>query len=299
MNQPQGLVYNFGPFRYDAAQRVLFRESELVPLAPKAVDTLHVLLERRGRVVGKSELMKLVWPATTVEEVGLARNISMLRKALGDEGEGGTYIETIPRRGYRFVGTVQVAPVEAGAPARANVSRASRQRPMMMFAAAALLGMGLLIYWQFYMPSRYLPSGAGFAALATVPFECLTPEPDCAAFSRGLNELLVAELSKLSGVQVVSPSTVRRHQHFGVSMGLMGRLLGLDVLVEGTVEKMGDRRRITSRLVDVHTGKVIWAEEYDEFLADTGQTEAKVARAIAQQAGARLVVRRAPAQPRR
>ena len=79
-------VIAFGPFHYDAEQRLLFRQGEVVPLAPKAIDTLHVLLERRGRVVEKAELMKLVWPDTTVEEVGLARNISLLRKALGEAG---------------------------------------------------------------------------------------------------------------------------------------------------------------------------------------------------------------------
>ncbi|MGB7721535.1 MAG: transcriptional regulator, partial [Bryobacteraceae bacterium] len=91
-------AYTFGPFHYDAEQRLLFRQDEVVPLVPKAIDTLHVLLDRRGRVVEKAELMKLVWPDTTVEDVGLARNISLLRKALDDES--GQYIETIPRRGY-------------------------------------------------------------------------------------------------------------------------------------------------------------------------------------------------------
>jgi DNA-binding winged helix-turn-helix (wHTH) protein len=85
-------------------RHVLLREGEIVPLAPKAVDALHALLDQWGRVVDKDKLMKLVWPDTTVEEVGLARNVSMLRKALGDAGE--TYIETIPKRGYRFVAQV-------------------------------------------------------------------------------------------------------------------------------------------------------------------------------------------------
>jgi DNA-binding winged helix-turn-helix (wHTH) protein len=79
----------FGPFRYDWEQRLLFREGETVPLAPKVAETLRVLLERRGTVVEKAELMRAVWPDTTVEEIGLARNISQLRKALGDESEAG------------------------------------------------------------------------------------------------------------------------------------------------------------------------------------------------------------------
>src|SRR5512144_1753357 len=100
MSERAGGTYEFGPFRYDANQRLLFREGEIVPLAPKSLEMLQALLERRGMVVGKAELMKLVWPDTFVEEVGLARNISLLRKVLEDESEANTYIETVPRRGY-------------------------------------------------------------------------------------------------------------------------------------------------------------------------------------------------------
>ncbi len=286
----EGPVYVFGPFRYDAGQRLLFREGELVAVAPKAVETLQVLLERRGRLVDKTELMKLVWPDTAVEEVGLARNISLLRKALGDEADTGTYIETIPKRGYRFIAVVEVqAPASETLPQSAPPPRAQRARIAWWIAAIALAAaLGAIIYWQFYVPSRYLPRDSGLAGLAVVPFECLTPEADCATFSRELSELLVADLSKLRGVLVVSPSTVRRHQRAGMSMGLMGRLLNLDVLVEGTVGRIGERRRITARLVDVHTGKVIWAETYDQSSADTGQAQAEVARAVAAQVGARL-----------
>ena len=97
---PQGRVYRFGRFRFDPAERSLSRDGEPVLLMPKAIDTLAVLLERRGEVVEKAELMKLVWPDCVVEEIGLARNISLLRKALGEDAEN--YIETVPRRGYRF-----------------------------------------------------------------------------------------------------------------------------------------------------------------------------------------------------
>ena len=96
------MIHRFGPFQYDSEQRLLFRGGETVQLGPKAIDTLHVLIERRGRIVEKAELMKLVWPDTVVEDVGLARNVSLLRKALGDDGVESSYIETVPRRGYRF-----------------------------------------------------------------------------------------------------------------------------------------------------------------------------------------------------
>jgi TolB-like protein len=252
----------------------------VVPLVPKAIDTLHVLLERRGRVVEKAELMKLVWPDTTVEDVGLARNISLLRKALDDES--GQYIETIPRRGYRFAAEAQGPGVGGRGPGK---------RRWLAALAAGLVALGGIVYWQFYVPSRYLPRGPGIASLAVVPFESLTYELDRSAFSRGLSDLLVADLSKLDRVQVISPSTVRRYTWLGISTGFMGRLLGLEVLVEGTVQKVGERVKVTARLVDVHTGRLIWAENYDYPAADLGQIQTEAAREVAAQVGAHLAIR--------
>lgn len=269
------MIHRFGPFEYDSDQRLLLRDGEMVPLAPKAIDTLHVLLQQRGRVVEKSDLMKLVWPDTTVEEIGLARNISILRKALGDEGGDAPYIETIPRRGYRF------AAAEAQPPARTR-----RKRSTAIAAIVALAALGWLVWWQFYTPSKYVVRVPGAASLAVVPFESLNPGAESSAIARDISESLVAELSNLRKVQVLSPSTVRRHQRFGMSMGLMGRLLGLDVLVEGTVHKSGDRVRIASRLVDVHTGRLIWAQNYD-YPADGLD---QVAHDIAAQMAARLAI---------
>jgi adenylate cyclase len=148
--------------------------------------------------------------------------------------------------------------------------------------------MGAFVYYQFYVPSRYLPSGSRSASLAAVPFECLCPGIDGDRLSQGFNEVLVADLSKLPGVQVIAPSTVRRHQRVGVSMGLMGRLLGLEVLVEGTVQKLDERLRITARLVDVHTGRVIWAETYDERADDPGGAQEAVGRAVTAEVGKRV-----------
>jgi DNA-binding winged helix-turn-helix (wHTH) protein/TolB-like protein len=285
------MTYEFGPFRYDAEQRLLFRGTELVPVVPKALETLHVLLGRRGSIVEKSELMKLVWPDTNVEEVGLARNISLLRKALEDDSEAHPYIETIPRRGYRFVAPVSNPPGSSAPapsmplpPGPLHPSRSWRWwivPPACALAAA-------WVYYQFYVPSRYLPKDSGSASLAVVPFDCLCPGMDGDGFSEGFNEVVVADLSKLGGLQVLSPSTVRRHQRIGVSMGLMGRILGLDVLVEGTVQRLNERLRITARLVDVHTGKLIWAETYDAPSADPGAAQESVAAAVAAEVGKRL-----------
>lgn len=257
-----GTSFNFGPFRYDAAQRVLYRGQDIVALTPKTLDLLQVLLERQGQVVDKAELMKLVWPDAIVEETGLARNVSLLRKALGDESE--QFIETVPKRGYRFVA--------AQTPA---VPPAPRRRAWWWWAVGAAVPLAALIYTQFYRPSRYLPPGQ--VSLAVVPFVALGTD---AAAAAGMSEAVLAEIAKLPGVHAVNSSTLRRYLWAGFGMQVIARLLGLQVVVEGAVQKSG----VTVRLVDVHTAKLIWAENYPP--GDPAET----ARAIAAQVGAHLTV---------
>src|SRR5215471_9397842 len=106
MTQAERHFYEFGPFRLDPADRLLLRDGQHIPLTPKAFETLMILVENSGRVIDKDEMLKKVWPDTFVEEVNLAKNVSYLRKILGSE-EAAQYIETIPKRGYRFVANVK------------------------------------------------------------------------------------------------------------------------------------------------------------------------------------------------
>jgi DNA-binding winged helix-turn-helix (wHTH) protein/TolB-like protein len=291
MNQPAKPVYRFSSFRYDSGQRLLFREGEMVPLAPKVAETLRVLLERHGTVVEKSELMREVWPDTTVEEIGLARNISQLRKALGDENEAGIFIETLPRRGYRFVAEVKLDLPENGIKVHAKAIPTLILSFRRVLLAAGVLSLIIgLVYWQFYRPSRYLSPGEHIASIAVVPFECLSPELDCGAFPHGLTDLLVANLSKLEGVHVLSPSTVYRYQRARLSMAFMARILGLDVVLEGTIQRAGDQVRITARLVDVHSAKLVWSESNEYPIQQLADAQERAARQIAAQVGAHLKI---------
>src|SRR5678815_5715100 len=114
MGQLDSHSYDFGRFRLKPAERVLLREGEPVPLTPKVFDILITLVENRGQVVGKDDLMKKVWPTTFVEEGNLTQNVSLLRKALGESAGGAQFIETVPRRGYRFVAQINEARAEKG-----------------------------------------------------------------------------------------------------------------------------------------------------------------------------------------
>lgn len=289
MNQSARPSFRFGPFHYDAAQRLLFREDEMVPLAPKVGETLRVLLEHHGKVVEKAELMREVWPDTTVEEIGLARNISQLRKALGDEGEFGKYIETLPKRGYRFVGDARTDSTETGDRRCAKAIMTPTLHRLLLAAGALCVILGL-VYWQFYRPSRYLSSGAQVANVAVVPFECLSPELDCYAFPHGLTDLLVARLSQLEDVHVLSPSTVYRFQRARLSMPFMARLLRQDVMLEGSIQRAGDRVRITARLVDVHSATLVWSDSFEYPVQPLADPQEQSARDIAAQVGAHLAV---------
>lgn len=270
------MTYHFGDFRFDATERLLFRGADRVPLVPKVADTLHVLLERHGQVIEKADLMQRIWPDATVEEIGLARNISLLRKALDDEAPDSPIIETVPRRGYRFA-----APVTVGTP---STPRRRRWPLLLLF----LLATAAVIYYQFYVPSRFVSTHRA-AALAVVPFPCACPGIDADAYTDALTDLLVADLSQTPTLQLVAPSTVRRHQRAGMSMGLMGRLLGLDALVEGSVQLAGPDLRTTVRLVDVHTGKVIWSETIHQPAANPAAAQTATARHAATQIAARLL----------
>lgn len=113
-------LYKFGPFHLDSDERLLMRGGRVVPLPPKVFDTLRVLVENNGRILGKDELMQMLWPGTFVEESNLTQNISQLRRALGADASEGQYIETIPKRGYRFVGEVQMVSPDASVPHAGN-----------------------------------------------------------------------------------------------------------------------------------------------------------------------------------
>jgi TolB-like protein len=155
---------------------------------------------------------------------------------------------------------------------------------------------GGLIYWQFYHMSRYLPQGDWIVDLAVLPVDCLSPELERAQFCRGFTDVLTGELAKLDGVHVIAPSTVRRYEQFNIPAPMMARMLRLDGTIEGTAQVLGPRLRLSLRLKDVNSGKVIWAENYDRETAELGQAQIDVARAAAGQIRERLFPR-TPAHP--
>lgn len=203
--QSKGLC-EFGPFRFDRGERTLWRDGHIVPLTPKALDTLAALIASPGRLVEKDDLMQAVWPDTFVEEGNLAVQISLLRKAFGEE----SYIETAPRRGYRFVAEVR----ETGAPEPpAQVTLAPEPRPSpattrrwVLAAGGAALAAGGAAVWGVL---RFLDAKRFPASVAILPFQVLQATPGDEALGMGLADAVITRLGALNRF-IVRPTTAVR-----------------------------------------------------------------------------------------
>jgi DNA-binding winged helix-turn-helix (wHTH) protein len=216
MGQQDNRSYQFGRFHLNRAERVLLRDGELVSLTPKVFDILLTLVENSGHVVSKEDLMKRVWPDTFVEEGNLTQNISLLRKALGETPGGVQFIETVPRRGYRFVAetsepsnhvpnvATEMPAVEIPAAAVVAASPASRRTPAFVLAAAVVIA-GII-------GVMYFTSKAGstspISSIAVLPFVDESADPDASYINDKIAESLINSLSKLPQLRVVPRSVV-------------------------------------------------------------------------------------------
>jgi len=202
MGQQDNHSYDFGRFRLKVAERVLLREGELVPLTPKVFDILVTLVEHGGQVVAKDDLMRRVWPNTFVEEGNLTQNISLLRKALGESPGGVQFIETVPRRGYRFVAEIRdmsesqsvVSPQVSSAPVRVH-----RRTPAFIVAAGLVV---VSIIGLMYFTSK-AGNTAPIQSIAVLPFVDESADPDAEYINDKIAESLINSLSKLPQLRVV------------------------------------------------------------------------------------------------
>lgn len=257
-------TYQIGPFHIDAQQGTLRRDGEAVALTPKAFETLLLLVRNHGRVVSKEEVMQAIWPDTFVEEGILAQNILTVRKAL----QNPDWIETIPKRGYRFTGPV----VEQGA------ERRLRWRWIGAAGAIALLVvLGLVIRLNY--SARIKAGGARIRSLAVLPFHAISGEPPFLGL--GLADVLINRLGTIGGVGVRPTSAVRRYADAQTDPVQAGRELGVDAVVEGNVQREGDRVRVTVEMLRIPSGDVIWAGKFDQQYGDAFTLEDSIAGQVA------------------
>jgi TolB-like protein/DNA-binding winged helix-turn-helix (wHTH) protein/Tfp pilus assembly protein PilF len=281
-------LYEFGPFRLDPTERKLLRGDEIVALTPKAFDTLHLLVRNSGRVLEKDELIGMLWPDTFVEEGSLSNHIFLLRKALGEDP---AFIETVPRRGYRFVGAVRQFPVaaaahleklpEVGAPGIASLppkaGRPRRSRAALGIAAIAVVAFLAAASW-FY---KFATRGEAIDSLAVLPFVNANADPNSEYLSDGITESLINSLSQLPNLKVMSRDSTFRYKGKEANAQTVGRELGVRAIFKGRVTQRGDTLNISAELIDARDSRHIWGQQYDRKLADMVALRDEIAREMA------------------
>jgi serine/threonine-protein kinase len=321
MSKPSDRLYEFGPYRLDAVKRVLWREGEPVPVTSKAFDTLLLLIEHSGQVLQKDELMKALWPDTIVEENNLTQQISMLRKALGERAHEHRYVVTVPGRGYSFVAHVretasnetgldeprrseavinQEVEVEEGRERAKGEERADRPQPAASAASAAahprrwnssltlvalfalLFGLGLASsYHWMNSKARGGEARAHGRSIAVLPFNDLSTRSSDNSLGLGIADTLIARLSNIRQISVRPTSAVLKYAGAEREALAAGRELGVDSVLEGTVQRSGDTVRVTVQLIGVRDGKPFWARSFDERLTDVFAMQDSISEQIA------------------
>jgi TolB-like protein len=221
-----------------------------VALGSRALDLLRLLVEGKGELVSKDQIMEAVWPGTAVEEANLTVQVSTLRRVLDRDRTQGSCIQTIPGRGYRFVASV----ARVAAEARSD--------------AAALQQGGV-------PPLPDKPS------LAVMPFQNMSGDPEQEYFADGMVEEIITALSRIRWLFVIARNSSFSYKGQAIDVKQVGRELGVRYILEGSVRKVGQRVRVAAQLIDVTTGAHLWADRFDDFLEDIFEVQDKVAVSVA------------------
>ncbi len=322
MSKEINRLYEFGRYRLDVDNRALFRDNQAVQVPPKAVELLSVLVERSGQVVSKDQLMNQLWLGVIVEDANLTQNIFLLRKVFAEDGQ--KYIETIPRRGYRFVAEVkplappaQLTKLEAPRGAKIiekhTLARIITETDDQPYAAAStrlpqaqpqgllvdpnrrkfsprwlgLVSLALILIiatsGYFFLRGKSTPAAdpVSTKAIAVLPFKPINAEGQNEYLELGMADALITKLSHMSQVIVRPTSSVRKFAGAGQDALAAGRELGVGSVLEGSIQRLDDRIRVTVQLVSVRDGATLWAANFDEGFTDVFAIEDSISTQVA------------------
>ncbi|MBV8436275.1 MAG: winged helix-turn-helix domain-containing protein [Silvibacterium sp.] len=293
---------SFKAFRLDTANHILWRDGDRVSIAPKSFDVLAYMVEHAGRVVSQDEILEALWPETYVNPEVLRKYILEVRKTLGDRAESPEFIETVPKRGYRFVAPVTAVPVpdehtteptpsllsnvtqETAEPLTAappEPEHSSRKRLLWKLALipvfAVLVAVALVRRFEPRANGRNIPPVNTDTSIAVLPFADMSPAKDDEYFSDGLAEQLINDLAKVSGVRVAGRSSSFQFRDKNEDLRDVGRKLGVANVLEGSVRRQGNHVRITAELVKTHDGFQLWSQTYDREINDIFAVQDEIA----------------------
>jgi TolB-like protein/DNA-binding winged helix-turn-helix (wHTH) protein/Flp pilus assembly protein TadD len=292
----------FKTFRLDTANHLLWRNGDRVPLAPKAFDVLAYLVEHAGQLVTQDEIFEALWSETYVNPDVLRKYILEVRKTLGDRPDNPEFIETVPKRGYRFVAPVleestaepPVAVTSPGIEERATEentgpaaaaseekSSSGRYRMWMLVVLPVLTVLAaVVIAGQHFRVARdgsEASSKTSNTSIAVLPFSDMSAAKDQEYFSDGLAEQLINDLAKVSGLKVVGRSSAFQFKDRNEDLREVGRKLGVANVLEGSVRRDGNHIRITAELIKTNDGFQLWSQTYDREIKDIFGVEDEIA----------------------
>jgi TolB-like protein/DNA-binding winged helix-turn-helix (wHTH) protein/Flp pilus assembly protein TadD len=293
----------FGVFELDLRAGELRKRGLRVRLQEQPFQVLATLLQHPGEVVTREELQKKLWPADTFVDFdhGLNKTINKIREALGDSAESPRFVETVARRGYRFLAEVKVAdaapapspehatqaypsPETPGRPDSADKPAPPKPTPLRpvwkLPVFAVLLVIASFAIWKLYSWKHASPL---IRSLAVLPLESLSSDTSQDYFADGMTDELISDLGQISALRVISRTSVMVYKHARKPLPQIARELDVDAVVEGTVLRSGDQVRITAQLIEAATDKHLWSQSYEGQLRDTLALQNQVARAIADQ----------------
>ncbi|MFK4581169.1 winged helix-turn-helix domain-containing protein [Bradyrhizobium ottawaense] len=250
--------YLFDDYVFGTDRRELRRGAEMIAIAPKVFDLLDYLIGNRERVVSKDDIITAVWDSRVVSDEALTTRVNAARMAIGDSGDEQRLIKTLPRKGFRFVGTVREIHEPARAAAASSVPRSA-----------------------FNAPEK--PS------LVVLPFANLSPDPKQEYFVDGVTESLTTDLSRMAGIFVIGRNTAFTFKGKQIDLEQIGRELGVRYVLNGSVQRGGDRMRINVQLIDAETGNHLWAERFDKPIGDLFDMQDEIGSRLAGELGTELV----------
>jgi DNA-binding winged helix-turn-helix (wHTH) protein/TolB-like protein len=267
--EPRNL-YEFGPYLLDPSERKLCRGNEIVVLPPKAFETLVLMVRNSGHLMDKDELIRRLWPDSFVEEGSLSNNIFLLRKALGEDPQ---YIETVPKRGYRFVGAVRCVP--DGVPGHREQAKLQASRPATVSVAAKALpvlrvravGIASLVLLSLLVAAVWYYRSSGWSrdaihSVAVLPFENATGDLSTEYLSDGIAESLINSLSQLPNVKVMSRDSAFHYRGKESDARTVGQALRVGAVLKGRVVRQGDVLTMSAELIDARDNSHIWGQLY-------------------------------------
>ena len=287
-------VVHFGPFELDVRSGELRSDGRRQRLQSQPAQLLALLVGQAGELVTREQLRAQLWPDDTFVDFdhGLNNAVNRIREALGDSAVSPRYVETVPRRGYRFVAKIESRVMASPAPEvsqNAPVRLETLHRQSFAWIAAVTIIFVFVAATIFVLLRNRAPSPAvGIQAIAVLPFANLSADPSQEYFVDGVSDQLITDLARVPSLHVISRTSTLQYRGTRKTSQQIAHELGIDALIEGSVIRVGNRVRITAQLIDARRDRHLWAESYDRDLQDVLAVQSRVAIEIAQQVNARI-----------